>query len=122
MLSIKSWDSVFIAGSACVLFLALCFAQTTSVSGGQRSGAAQLAGRLRGGRRISHMARDGPLRPRTAPLSKAIAPDAPHRSSRRILSILPNYRGIGTWCRMITSGATTNPVGGQATWRHRVSA
>jgi beta-glucanase (GH16 family) len=43
MLSIKSWDS-FVTGSACVLFLAQCFAQSASVFGGQRAGAAQLAG------------------------------------------------------------------------------
>ena len=43
MLSIKSRGSVFSAGSACVLFLAQCFAQSASVSGGQRAGAARLA-------------------------------------------------------------------------------
>jgi beta-glucanase (GH16 family) len=42
MLSINSWGSVFITGSSSVLLLAQCFAQSSSVSGGQRAGAAQL--------------------------------------------------------------------------------
>ena len=44
MLSIRSWDSGFITGSACVLFLAQCFAQAFAVCGEQRGQAAQFAG------------------------------------------------------------------------------
>jgi hypothetical protein len=44
MLSIKSWGSIFIAASAYVVFLAQAFAQSPSVPGGQRAGAARLAG------------------------------------------------------------------------------
>jgi beta-glucanase (GH16 family) len=43
MLSIRSWDSIFVTGSACVLCLAQCFAQAVAVSGDQR-GRAALAG------------------------------------------------------------------------------
>lgn len=44
MLVIKSWDPVFLTGSAGILFLAQCLAQSPSVSGAPRVGAARLAG------------------------------------------------------------------------------
>src|ERR1700676_3228740 len=63
MLLIKSWDPVFVTGSASILFLAQCVAQSPSVSSGQRVGATQLAGPVTWG---SPDQRYGKRRPVTA--------------------------------------------------------
>jgi beta-glucanase (GH16 family) len=63
MLLIKSWDLVFVTGSAGILFLAQCVAQAPSVSSGQRAGGTQLAGPVTWG---SLHQRYGKRRPVTA--------------------------------------------------------
>ena len=85
MLLIKSWDLVFVTGSAGILFLAQCVAQSPSVSSGQRAGAIQFAGPVTWG---SPDQRYGKRRPVTAAGRVAIEN---YRSGRKAPIFATNF-------------------------------